>query len=81
MTRRKKGEQGATILSQIPLFFPRHISVECFLIVHCIRCSFKTSNFVWVTLSADHRLVDGAVGAQWLQAFRAYVEDPDTMLL
>ncbi len=34
-----------------------------------------------VTLSADHRVVDGAVGAEWLQAFKGYVEAPVTMLL
>ena len=34
-----------------------------------------------VTLSADHRVVDGAVGAEWLQAFKGYVESPVTMLL
>ena len=32
------------------------------------------------TLSCDHRVVDGALGAQWLQAFRGYIEDPATML-
>jgi len=34
-----------------------------------------------VTLSADHRVVDGAVGARWLQAFKGFVENPVTMLL
>lgn len=34
-----------------------------------------------VTLSCDHRVVDGAVGAQWLAAFRANLENPVTMLL
>jgi len=34
-----------------------------------------------VTLSADHRAVDGAVGARWLQAFKGFVENPVTMLL
>jgi len=34
-----------------------------------------------VTLSADHRAVDGAVGARWLQAFKGVVENPVTMLL
>jgi pyruvate dehydrogenase E2 component (dihydrolipoamide acetyltransferase) len=34
-----------------------------------------------MTLSCDHRVVDGAVGAQWLQAFKALVEAPETMLL
>ena len=34
-----------------------------------------------VTLSADHRAVDVAVGARWLQAFTGFVENPVTMLL
>ena len=34
-----------------------------------------------VTLSADHRIVDGALGARWLQAFKRAIEQPVTMLL
>jgi pyruvate dehydrogenase E2 component (dihydrolipoamide acetyltransferase) len=34
-----------------------------------------------VTLTCDHRVVDGATGAQWLQAFKTFVEDPMTMLM
>jgi pyruvate dehydrogenase E2 component (dihydrolipoamide acetyltransferase) len=33
------------------------------------------------TLSCDHRVVDGVVGAEWLAAFKNIVEDPLTMLL
>jgi pyruvate dehydrogenase E2 component (dihydrolipoamide acetyltransferase) len=33
------------------------------------------------TLSCDHRAVDGAIGAQFLAAFKKLVEDPLTMLL
>ncbi len=33
------------------------------------------------TLSCDHRVVDGVVGAEWLAAFKKFVEDPLTMLL
>jgi pyruvate dehydrogenase E2 component (dihydrolipoamide acetyltransferase) len=33
------------------------------------------------TLSADHRVVDGAVGAQFLAAFKKLIDDPLTMLL
>ncbi len=33
------------------------------------------------TLSVDHRAVDGALGAQLLQAFKGYVEEPLAMLL
>ncbi len=36
---------------------------------------------VTVTLSCDHRVIDGAVGAQWLSAFKSLVEDPVTLLL
>lgn len=36
---------------------------------------------VTVTLACDHRVIDGAVGAQWLSAFKALVEDPVTLLL
>lgn len=34
-----------------------------------------------VTLSCDHRVVDGAVGAQWLQVFKKLMQDPMSMLL
>ena len=33
------------------------------------------------TLSCDHRVVDGAIGAEWLAAFKVLIEDPLTMLL
>ncbi len=33
------------------------------------------------TMSCDHRVVDGALGAQWLRVFKGYIEDPVTMLL
>jgi pyruvate dehydrogenase E2 component (dihydrolipoamide acetyltransferase) len=33
-----------------------------------------------VTLSCDHRVVDGALGAELLAAFRALVENPVTAL-
>lgn len=34
-----------------------------------------------VTMSCDHRAIDGAVGAEFLAAFKGYIEDPITMLL
>jgi pyruvate dehydrogenase E2 component (dihydrolipoamide acetyltransferase) len=34
-----------------------------------------------VTLSADHRAVDGAVGARWLAAFKSLIENPVRILL
>jgi pyruvate dehydrogenase E2 component (dihydrolipoamide acetyltransferase) len=33
------------------------------------------------TLSCDHRVIDGAVGAGWLKVFKEYVENPLTLLL
>ena len=34
-----------------------------------------------VTLTCDHRVVDGAIGARWLQAFKILIEDPITMIV
>ncbi|KAL3685100.1 hypothetical protein R1sor_003122 [Riccia sorocarpa] len=42
---------------------------------------YTSGTFMIVTLSCDHRVVDGAVGAQWLAAFKGYLEDPMTLLL
>nr|CAH7726884.1 unnamed protein product [Callosobruchus chinensis] len=42
---------------------------------------FKSSNYLTVTLSCDHRVVDGAVGAKWLQALRSHLEDPVSMII
>ncbi len=33
------------------------------------------------TLSVDHRVVDGALGAEWLAEFRRVVEDPLSLML
>jgi pyruvate dehydrogenase E2 component (dihydrolipoamide acetyltransferase) len=42
---------------------------------------FGVSNVMKVTLSCDHRSVDGASGAAFLQTFKKYLEYPITMLL
>jgi pyruvate dehydrogenase complex dihydrolipoamide acetyltransferase, long form len=34
-----------------------------------------------VTLTCDHRVIGGAEGAKWLQAFKRFVESPEAMLL
>jgi len=46
-----------------------------------VGAEFQEVQVMNVTLSCDHRVVDGAVGAQWLQAFKGYIENPVTMLL
>ena len=33
------------------------------------------------TLSVDHRVADGALGAQWMAAFKQIIEDPLTLML
>jgi len=38
-------------------------------------------NAMTVTLSTDHRCVDGALGAELLGAFKRYIEDPMAMLV
>lgn len=34
-----------------------------------------------VTLSCDHRVVDGAMGARWLKAFKNVLEKPFNLIL
>ena len=43
--------------------------------------ALATATMMTTTLSADHRLVDGATGAELLAAFKRYVEEPLSMLL
>jgi pyruvate dehydrogenase E2 component (dihydrolipoamide acetyltransferase) len=42
---------------------------------------FGVTNVMKITLSCDHRSVDGAVGASFLQTFKKYLENPVTMLV
>jgi pyruvate dehydrogenase E2 component (dihydrolipoamide acetyltransferase) len=42
---------------------------------------FGVSNFMKVTLSCDHRSVDGATGAAFLQTLKKYLENPLGMML
>jgi pyruvate dehydrogenase E2 component (dihydrolipoamide acetyltransferase) len=42
---------------------------------------FAVSNVMNVTLSCDHRSVDGAVGAAFLQTLKGFIEQPVTMLV
>jgi pyruvate dehydrogenase E2 component (dihydrolipoamide acetyltransferase) len=41
----------------------------------------KTATIMTVTLSCDHRVIDGATGARFLQAFKGFIEEPSSMLL
>jgi pyruvate dehydrogenase E2 component (dihydrolipoamide acetyltransferase) len=41
----------------------------------------KIGTFMTCTLSVDHRAVDGAVGAEYLQVLKQYIENPAAMLL
>lgn len=45
------------------------------------KMGYQQSVMFTVTASFDHRVVDGAVGAQWLAAFKSYIENPSTLLL
>jgi pyruvate dehydrogenase E2 component (dihydrolipoamide acetyltransferase) len=43
--------------------------------------ALKIATMMSVTLSVDHRVIDGALGAELLAAFKAYIQDPVTMLV
>jgi pyruvate dehydrogenase E2 component (dihydrolipoamide acetyltransferase) len=45
------------------------------------RGEMKVAQVMTVTLSTDHRAVDGALGAELLGAFKRYVENPLSMLV
>ena len=51
------------------------------IVVKKVDGSFGTTNVMKVTLSCDHRSVDGAVGAAFLQTLKKYMEEPVTMLV
>jgi pyruvate dehydrogenase E2 component (dihydrolipoamide acetyltransferase) len=41
----------------------------------------EVATVMTVTMSCDHRVIDGATGARFLQAFKQFVEEPASMLL
>jgi pyruvate dehydrogenase E2 component (dihydrolipoamide acetyltransferase) len=42
---------------------------------------FKVSSVMAITLSCDHRVIDGAVGAKFLAVVKDYLEQPIKMIL
>ncbi|KAK4705212.1 pyruvate dehydrogenase E2 component (dihydrolipoamide acetyltransferase), partial [Phenoliferia sp. Uapishka_3] len=42
---------------------------------------FREVSVMKATLSCDHRVVDGAVGARWMKAFKSYLESPLSFML
>ena len=57
------------------------LMTSCLLIFHLWRHRSRVATVMSVTLSCDHRVVDGAVGAVWLKYFKEYLQNPITMLL
>ena len=41
----------------------------------------EAATVMTVTMSCDHRVIDGATGSRFLQVFKQFVEDPAAMLL
>jgi len=46
-----------------------------------VEGTYEEGSFMCATISCDHRVVDGAVAAQWLAEFKKLMEDPMTILL
>ena len=46
-----------------------------------IKDEISIATIMTVTLSCDHRVVDGAVGAEFLSEFKNFIENPSLMLL
>lgn len=43
--------------------------------------SVEAATVMTVTMSCDHRVIDGATGARFLQSFKQFIEEPASMLL
>ena len=43
--------------------------------------NIEVASIMTVTLSVDHRSVDGAVGAEFMQAFKKFIENPVTLFV
>jgi len=41
----------------------------------------EVATMMTVTMSCDHRVVDGATGAKFLQTLKQFIEEPASMLL
>ncbi|MDR0483977.1 MAG: 2-oxo acid dehydrogenase subunit E2, partial [Alphaproteobacteria bacterium] len=46
-----------------------------------VKDAVVIANMMSVTISADHRVMDGAVAAKFLNAFKKYIENPVSMIL
>jgi pyruvate dehydrogenase E2 component (dihydrolipoamide acetyltransferase) len=46
-----------------------------------INGKIEVATMMTVTMSCDHRVVDGATGAKFLQTFKQFIEEPASMLL
>jgi pyruvate/2-oxoglutarate dehydrogenase complex dihydrolipoamide acyltransferase (E2) component len=55
-----------------------HISKKS---LNFINICNRVGHLMNVTLSCDHRVVDGAVAAQWGQEFKKFIENPEYLLL
>jgi pyruvate dehydrogenase E2 component (dihydrolipoamide acetyltransferase) len=41
----------------------------------------KIEQMMTITLSTDHRCIDGALGAEFINAIKSYIEEPGLMLV
>lgn len=56
-------------------------SAEKRVIPGSVDGQYEFGSYMSVTMSCDHRVIDGAIGAEFLKAFKGYIENPSTMLL
>ena len=58
----------------------RRPCISKLFLIGIIVCN-RVGHVLNVTLSSDHRVVDGAVAAMWSQEFKKFIENPEFMLL
>ena len=60
-----------------PLEGASHVDATAYLVKNG---QLAIATVMSVTLTCDHRVVDGSIGAEFLLAFKAFIDDPATML-
>ena len=56
-------------------------SSEKYAAVLCLHGKVEVAVMMTVTMSCDHRVVDGATGSRFLQSLKKFIEEPASMLL
>jgi len=81
--RRRAAPANDQVNERLALFDPDRMKRALQRAGQLIRAvdALAIATIMTVTVTCDHRVVDGALGAAFLKAFKSFLEDPMAMLL